>query len=112
MSVSASPAARTPFPYPVAGRADGAVRLVVGGRRAGWIDAVPGDLPGRRVLAVTCGSLGRSAADPVAGVRAFLERELELGAFDLVYATGVCEHLARPVARALAERLFDHLAPG
>src|SRR5439155_21939800 len=45
-------------------------------------------------------------------VRQILARKADLGQYDLVYAAGLFDYLAAPVAAALTRRMFDMVRPG
>ena len=45
-------------------------------------------------------------------VRALLTNGLELGRFDLVYTTGLCDYLKQSIGRRLMTRMFGMLRPG
>ncbi|MEW9551361.1 hypothetical protein [Nonomuraea sp. NPDC050783] len=67
----------------------------------------------RESLAVVSRELGPWGVVPLAAsVREVLRGEVVLSGFDLVYATGLYDYLADPVARRLCERLLSMLAPG
>lgn len=48
----------------------------------------------------------------VMSVRALLTGRHDLGTFDVIYAAGLYDYLAAPIASRLTERLFDLLNPG
>jgi extracellular factor (EF) 3-hydroxypalmitic acid methyl ester biosynthesis protein len=64
-------------------------------------------------LAVISRELGPWGVVPLAAsVREILRGDVALSGFDLVYATGLCDYLAEPVAQQLCEHLLRMLNPG
>jgi hypothetical protein len=64
-------------------------------------------------LAVVARDYARLGVQAVPGsVRRILARKDPLGQFDVVYAAGLYDYLAAPVAAALTSRLFDMTRPG
>jgi hypothetical protein len=64
-------------------------------------------------LAVVARDYGQFGVQARKGsVREILARRIDAGQFDLVYAAGLFDYLAPPVAAALTCRLFDMTRPG
>lgn len=63
-------------------------------------------------LAVVAKRFGRTVTPVCANVRDLIRRRLELADFDLIYAAGLFDYLADPVARALVNALVGCLGSG